>query len=150
MRARIPPPVLLALSALACFGIDRINTNSALKFTPNQATGYVFFAAGLIIMVWSVLIFKRTKTTVNPIHPERAKVLVTSGPFRISRNPMYLGMIFILFASLMAFGDYLGFAVFAVFLIYMDQVQIKAEEIAMRANFGNAFEAYSAKVRRWV
>jgi len=101
-------------------------------------------------MLWAIIAFKKARTTVNPLQPEKVSSLVVSGPFRISRNPMYLAMIFILFASFMKFGEMLGLAIFLIVLIYMDQVQIKAEENAMRQNFGQAFEDYCQSVRRWI
>ncbi len=150
MRPRIAPPLLLLLALFAIYGISRVNPVQSLKFTTNNLTAYIFVGAAFIIMLWAILAFKMARTTVDPIHPDRASTLVTTGPFRLSRNPMYLAMVFLLFAGLNKFGDFLGVPIFLIFLIYMDRVQIGAEEAAMRRKFGELYSQYCKSVRRWI
>lgn len=97
-----------------------------------------------------VVSFRRAKTTVNPLKPEAASALVSSGIYKISRNPMYVG--FALF--LVAWAVYLSspWALVGVigFVLYIDRFQIQPEERALAALFAAEFERYKNSVRRWV
>jgi len=104
-------------------------------------------AYAALASVWE---FKKAKTTVNPFTPEKASSLVTSGVYRISRNPMYLALL----CYLIALTIYLAspFAILGpiYFIWHMNQHQIAPEEAAMTELFGNDFEEYKFRVRRWI
>jgi protein-S-isoprenylcysteine O-methyltransferase Ste14 len=112
------------------------------------ATGLAFLAA--VIALAGVVAFRANKTTVNPLKPGAASAVVSSGVYRYSRNPMYLGLLL----ALAAWAIYLSNALAALFLpafvAYMNQFQIRPEERALLAKFGPAFSQYLAAVRRWV
>lgn len=105
---------------------------------------------GVAITVAGAAQFRRAKTTVNPLRLEAATALVTSGIYRFTRNPMYLGMA----ALLVAWAYYLSHALalfgVVVFIAYIHRFQIIPEERAMRALFPGAYEAYARQVRRWL
>ncbi len=94
--------------------------------------------------------FSRAKTTMNPIKPAAAAALVTSGPFRFTRNPMYLS----LFLYLLGWATYLSFVPALLFLpgfvLYMNHFQIKPEERVLSSLFGPEYAAYKERVRRWL
>lgn len=94
--------------------------------------------------------FYRVKTSINPLRPENAKHLVTSGVFRLSRNPMYVGLVF----WLLAFGCFISsFWILpgaVIFIIYITLFQILPEEKALKVNFGDEFEQYKKHVRMWL
>lgn len=94
--------------------------------------------------------FRRARTTVNPMKPDTASALVTGGIYRFTRNPMYLGDVLILLAIVVFFSHPLGLAGVVLFVAWMNLLQIPAEERALRARFGEAYDAYRARVRRWV
>lgn len=96
------------------------------------------------------LAFIKHKTTVNPLEPDKASALVDSGPFRLTRNPMYVGMAGLLAAHAIRRGGWLTPLPVAAFVAIIDRTQIPAEEVAMRANFGEAYDAYRARVPRWL
>jgi len=100
--------------------------------------------------LWSGYAFRKHQTTVNPLRPERATTLVTSGPYRFTRNPMYLSMVFVLWSALVYTGNALGFAVVLALVVYFDMVQIAAEEAALVNTFGSDFTDYMQKVRKWI
>lgn len=106
------------------------------------AVGAAFDVAGLVA-------FRRASTTINPLHPERASALVTGGVYRITRNPMYVGLAF----ALLAWAAYLGspWALLGpvAFVGYITHFQIVPEERILRARFAQ-FDAYAARVRRWL
>lgn len=106
--------------------------------------------AGLVTAILGVISFRRAKTTVNPLQPEAASALVNSGIYRLTRNPMYLGLLLVLMAWAVFLGNALALVVPAVFVSLMNRLQIIPEERALAAKFGPAFAAYQSKVRRWL
>lgn len=105
---------------------------------------------GAFIGLAGVYSFKRHKTTVNPIMLEKTTSLVTSGIYRYTRNPMYLGLLL----WLLAFAVYLSSLVALIgpvlFVLYMNEFQIKPEESVLSAKFGQEFTRYTQEVRRWL
>jgi protein-S-isoprenylcysteine O-methyltransferase Ste14 len=107
-------------------------------------------AVGLIVVLLAVVPFRHSRTTLDPRYPERASTLVTDGIYAVSRNPMYVAMLF----GLVAWGLYLdnaaGLAVAPpCFVLYLNRRQIEPEERALAAAFGEDYERYRRRVRRW-
>lgn len=143
------PPVIIVLFFAGVMAL--IAHYSVIDFTVFVA----YLAASLVIIgcascVAGVVSFKLAKTTVNPNKPEQASKLVTSGIYRISRNPMYLGFAFILagwgvwLSSVWAMLGVIGF------IGYLTLFQIMPEERALTKLFGDEFTIYKARVRRWL
>ena len=105
---------------------------------------------GLIIFISAVRSFREQKTTVNPLKPKQASSLVTSGIFRFSRNPMYLGMLIILLSISFKFNLLGGIIISLLFFIFITKFQICPEEEAMNELFGDKFTQYSNTTRRWI
>jgi len=110
----------------------------------------VIAAVGLAIALLGVASFRRASTTVNPIKPDSASSLVSSGVYRVTRNPMYLGLLFLLVAWGVFLSSAAALLVATAFVPAMNRFQIAPEERALRAKFGAEFEAYRARVRRWI
>jgi len=149
----VPPPIVLLFTLIIMFVISRFDQVRVLRadnFLINNmvATGLVIIGAAIVIM--GIQEFKRTKTTVNPLRPETASNLVTSGIFRITRNPMYLGMLLIAFSSVAYYGSAWCLIAVAAFRGYINRFQIKPEERAMEKLFGQRFATYKSKTRRWL
>lgn len=118
-----------------------------------RARGWVvktLLAAGALTSAAGVIQFAIRSTSVNPHKPERASSLITTGVYRLSRNPMYLGMLIILLAAVLKFGHPLGLIVLPFYIWYMSRFQIIPEEQAMLDKFGDEFISYCSKVRRWI
>jgi protein-S-isoprenylcysteine O-methyltransferase Ste14 len=94
--------------------------------------------------------FRRSGTTVEPLHPDRASVLVTSGANSMSRNPMYVGMAGLLVANAIWRGSWVALAPVAGFVVLIDRLQIVAEESALLEKFGAEYEVYRAGSPRWL
>jgi protein-S-isoprenylcysteine O-methyltransferase Ste14 len=94
--------------------------------------------------------FRRVGTTLVPVHPEQASVLVTTGANALSRNPMYVGLTGLLVANAVRLGAKRALLPVAVFTIAIDRLQIAAEESALITKFGPEYEAYRAAVPRWL
>ena len=105
---------------------------------------------GFIILITAVKSFKKHQTTINPLNPDQASTLVNSGIFSFTRNPMYLGMLFILLSISFNFNILGGIIICFLFKIYITIFQIMPEEEAMEKIFGKDFVEYKNKVRRWI
>jgi protein-S-isoprenylcysteine O-methyltransferase Ste14 len=147
---RIPPLAVVLLTAVLMWLSSRAVPALAFRLPVQNFIAIALALAGAVITILGVMSFARTGTTVNPLTPEASSSLVTSGVYRISRNPMYLGFLFLL----LAWGIYLsnGLALLLVpsFVVYMNRFQIAPEESALRSRFGPEFAAYSDQVRRWI
>lgn len=112
--------------------------------------GITFGAVGVGLALAGVATFRRHGTTVDPLHPEAAGQVVRSGPFRRTRNPMYLGMALLLLGWALGLAHPLAFLGVPVLMAYLTRFQIQPEERALRAKFGAPYEAYLLEVRRWL
>jgi protein-S-isoprenylcysteine O-methyltransferase Ste14 len=105
---------------------------------------------GIFVFAAAVSSFKKQKTTVNPISIENASSLVISGIFKYSRNPMYLGMSFVLFGLAFKFNVIGGLLFTGIFMLFITIFQIKPEEVAMEKLFDQEWKDYTKNVRRWL
>ncbi|MFN3960548.1 MAG: methyltransferase family protein [Parvularculaceae bacterium] len=149
-RPLIPPPVL----ALACGGlmwlVARQAPLPAVDFPGRLGLAAALAGAGLLIDLVSVAAFIRARTTVNPLAPEKANALVVEGLYRVSRNPMYLGMLLILLGWGLWLGQPLALIVVAGLVLLIERMQIVPEERALEEKFGDDYRAYRKRVRRWI
>ena len=106
--------------------------------------------AALLLMCLAVWEMARARTTVNPMRPQRSRRLVSSGIFSYSRNPIYLGDALLIVAAGLYWATWLFLPVLAVFVYYITRFQILPEERALKEKFGDAFEQYCSRTRRWV
>jgi protein-S-isoprenylcysteine O-methyltransferase Ste14 len=150
LELRIPP---LALAAAFACAIALASAYAPLLRLPIRAHRFAAVSlaiSGLAIAVAGVLQFRRARTTVNPTSPERTSVVVTTGLYRWSRNPMYLGMALILLGAAAWTSTLAGYLLVAGFCAYLTQFQIVPEERSLVASFGTEYGRYMARVRRWV
>jgi protein-S-isoprenylcysteine O-methyltransferase Ste14 len=110
----------------------------------------LFFFLGGIVAVPAITAFRSAGTTVDPRYPDKATRLVARGVYRYSRNPMYLGLLFLLIAWAFFLSNLLGFVCLPVFVLGMNHLQIRPEEAAMEGQFGDEYRAYRESVRRWI
>ena len=102
------------------------------------------------MLTLAVSAFVRAKTTVNPLDPGSAEKLVTTGLFRFSRNPMYLGMLLALTGWVIWLGAWSAMLAPALFIWIMTAFQIKPEERSLQLKFGDQFTLYRTRTRRWI
>ena len=150
MDLLIPPPVLLAVFAAAMWAIDRALPGARAAWSLLGPVAVALLAIGLLLMAAAVAALAAAKTTVNPLKPARASKLVTGGVFRLSRNPIYLGDLLVLAAFAVWLGQPVDLALLVPFVAYLDRYQIRPEEQALRARFGDDYAAYCSRVRRWL
>lgn len=111
---------------------------------------WMAFLSGMLLIAASVTLFVRAGTTIEPFRPERSKHLVTDGVHRLSRNPMYLGMLLWLLAWSLWLGNLLTLLGLVFFVGYLNRFQIKPEERILADLFGRDYQEYSQRVRRWL
>ena len=144
---RVPPPVVALAAGLA----QRALTGATPR--PSAARGAVtaiVAAASISIAGMAAGRFRRSGTTVDPFHPDRSSVLVTTGPNAISRNPMYVGMAGLLLAHAVWRRSWVALLPLGGFVLLVDRLQVAAEEPALLERFGAEYDSYRASTPRWV
>jgi protein-S-isoprenylcysteine O-methyltransferase Ste14 len=148
LKLKIPPAVVGAVTAMGMWLISY--TLPAFAYAPLRVATVGLGLIGVGIIGWAMLSFLEVNTTVNPMKPSSASFLVTSGIYRHTRNPMYLGMLFILVGWALYLANILTFLILPAFVLYMNQFQIKPEERALTARFGREYLEYMSQVHRWI
>lgn len=148
MNNKIPPPIVTLICALIIYFSSLFFPS--YTFPLFNALSILILGSGLLLIFFAVKSFKKAQTTINPLQPDLASLLVTEGVFKYSRNPMYLGMLFILIFISLRFNLIGGSLVALGFVIYITKYQIVPEEIAMVKLFNDKFIAYKSRVRRWL
>ncbi|WP_311352978.1 isoprenylcysteine carboxylmethyltransferase family protein [Aggregatibacter segnis] len=141
----VPPPLIFVFCALLMKFLPPV-----LQFPSSLWLVIVFGGMGCAIGAASVLQFLLAKTTLNPFQLETASQLVTGGVYRLSRNPMYLSLVFILLAWMLYLGSFSALLGVVLFIWYITKFQIKPEEEGLKHLFGDAFIAYCQRTRRWL
>ena len=146
---KVPPPigalvyVLIGLAISWSVGWPKL---LGPKFAP---LGIALVAVAWIPPVWAIVLFRREGTEVNPTSSTNRKLL-TDGPYRFTRNPMYLGLVIVTLGIAVWVGAWPMFiAPIAVFAT-VNWVHIPFEEDKMRRQFGATYDDYVSRVRRWV
>ncbi|WP_323976077.1 methyltransferase family protein [Aeromonas hydrophila] len=147
LECRVPPLLLFGLivAAMLVWG-GAAESGSGAGW---RLAALLLAVLGTVFGLGGVLRFRRQGTTVTPLHPEQASALVTGGLYRLSRNPMYLGLL----CWTMALACYLGglWVWLGPLLLWgwLSRWQIVPEERALQARFGDAYADYCRWVRRW-
>lgn len=136
--------ILLVLSVLLNF----IVPVPAFLSPPSTYSGFLIIGSGLVLVLWSRSLFLRNSTTLQP--SEEPTSLVTSGPFRISRNPIYLGMAAILLGVTVLQGTLVTLVFPVLFVVLIGLFIIPGEERNLEKVFGESYREYKKRVRRWI
>jgi protein-S-isoprenylcysteine O-methyltransferase Ste14 len=132
------------------WGLARLAPSLHSPFPGHIALAFVIGALGLLANIAGFLQFRRARTTVNPMKLEAVSALVTSGIFRWTRNPMYLGFALVLVAWAAYLANPLSLLGVAFLIAYLNRFQIAPEERVLERRFGEQFLAYRESVRRWL
>jgi protein-S-isoprenylcysteine O-methyltransferase Ste14 len=142
----VPPPLLALGAGLAQHALARRRKPSATSAVAAGLLGATSF--GLAALAASG--FRRRGTTLHPEEPEKASVLVTDGPNRFTRNPMYVGLTGVLLAHAVLRRSAPALVPVVALVGALDRVQIRAEEAALRSRFGSEYDDYCSRVPRWL
>ena len=150
LELKVPPVSLVLAAALAMWLAPSAGPDFILPPMARATIAPVLVAGGAFLSLAGVASFLRAKTTVNPTKPGSVSSLVTTGVYRFTRNPMYLGLLLMLLGWAAFLSNALAFVVVPLFVLYMNRFQIVPEERALSALFGAEFDAYATRVRRWL
>ena len=105
---------------------------------------------GIVIIGLSIVTFSLVKTTVTPLYPDKASSLVTMGIYQYSRNPMYFGLLLILFSIGFYLQNPVSMFVLLLYVWFIGKYQIIPEEEALHKLFGRDYKNYQEGVKRWI
>jgi protein-S-isoprenylcysteine O-methyltransferase Ste14 len=145
---QIFPPTYLLASIIAMLLLHFLLPVARIIAAPWNLSGIVILIAGVAVNIMADNLFHKVGTTVRPF--EESTTLVTAGLYRFSRNPMYLGFVFILIGAAIVCGSLTPFLVTILFAVLMDREFIAHEEKILARKFGSAWQEYEAKTRRWL
>lgn len=137
-------------AAVMMFGIHMWVPVARLTLEHRKPIAMLWIICGAALAIAGIVQFAKAKTTIHPLEPQKANVLVVHGIYRHTRNPMYLGLVLVLIGWGIALSNAAGFVVIPLFMWYMTVFQIKPEEAALQEKFGESFSNYCQHVRRWV
>ena len=148
MKTKIPPPII-ALVMIAIIYLSSLIIEP-ITFGYQTLISILVVVIGLACAIPSFRLFAKHKTTISPFTPSETTALVTDGMNRYSRNPMYLGMVFILISISIKFNLLGGLLITSMFALFITKFQIIPEEAAMHKLFPKEFASYKENTRRWI
>jgi len=147
---RVPVPWVFILTYLAGVGIEAVFHPGGFfrdyKFL--SPVGFVVFTFGVALAAWGWIIFRVARTTRVP--GEASTTLVTSGPYRLMRNPMYVGLSVAYVGEAAILHQIVPVVLLTLTIAYLNRVVIPLEEARLHAVFGAEYEQYQNDVRRWL
>ncbi len=150
LELKIPPPVVALLVAVAMWGASRRSVDPLPTELVRVSLAIAFAVVGAAFDLSGLVAFRRAKTTVNPMRPRSTSSLVASGVYRLTRNPMYVGLALVLCGWAVYLWSWWALPGPFAFAAYVDRFQIVPEERALSASFGANYLAYKNRVRRWL
>lgn len=150
LENRLPPPLVMLAFALALWLAARALPPPIIPYPVRFTMTALLSVAAAAFLLPALKAFARAGTTVNPIAIDTASALVTTGSYRISRNPMYVGLTLLLAAWAVGLGSAWLLAGPLLYALFITRFQIVPEERVMQARFGDAYTAYRQQVRRWL
>ncbi len=150
LRLRIPPLAVALLAGGLGWVAARLVPGLNVACFGRKELAAAFGLLGVTCAGLGVASFRRARTTVNPMTPGATSALVVAGIYRVTRNPMYLGFLFLLLAEFVWLANPVAFLAAPAFVLYLNRYQIGPEESALQSRFAAEFESYTHRVRRWI
>ena len=148
-NAVIRPPIAWALAFLAGVAINWLYPLRWIRATwPNVWIGVIVFAAGFALAIWAIVTFRRAGTRVETTEPTMA--IVTHGPYRFTRNPIYVGMFLGQTGLAIGFDNLWILAMLIPFYLVLRYGVVAREEAYLENKFGDVYSDYKSRVRRWL
>jgi protein-S-isoprenylcysteine O-methyltransferase Ste14 len=150
LELKVPPPAVALCLGFLMWLLPAWGGLLDWNYSTRLTLAVLLVLLGQGISVSGMVAFRRAKTTINPVKADAATSLVSSGIYRITRNPMYVG----LFITLLAWAAFLGkpaaLLVLPLYVAYIHRFQILPEERILTQLFGAEYTAYQQRVRRWL
>ena len=145
---KIPPPLLVLILVISnYFSSKKID----LIILPTQnLISFIILLIGILILITPIFKFIKSKTTIDPIKFKKVNRLITSGIYKYSRNPMYLGLLMIVMSTSIFYLNIFSITTPMLFYFWINRFQIKREEIFLTKKFGQKYITYKSKTRKWI
>ena len=150
LELKIPPPLVALLVGVAMWASAHLLPPVGITSQLHFVMAGVCAAFGVMVALLGVWAFRRAKTTVNPVTPEKASSVVTTGIFSFTRNPMYVGLTAVLVGWAVWLSVPWVFLGPVAFVLFITRFQIIPEERVMSSKFGRDYDEYRKRVRRWL
>jgi protein-S-isoprenylcysteine O-methyltransferase Ste14 len=145
---RLIPPIWLLFSLIAIYAIDRFLPAITPYERPWTQLGYAIMAFGFLVVLYCATQFRKNKTTIHPGHTP--SILLTTGIYRLSRNPIYLAMAIILLGATLSTANLVTLPIPLIFVGIITELFIKPEERILAQEFGEPYAQYQHQTRRWI
>jgi len=145
---KIHPPVFVSIHMLAAFFLDKLFPLPFIFPKILEWVGYGLVISGLGLAISAASRFIQAHTTLDP-HGKVSNI-VTGGPYRFSRNPIYLGFVCFLIGFPFIFRNYWGSILSPVLVGLINTLVIQQEEAYLEKKFGDTYTSYRSRVRRWL
>jgi len=150
LELKIPPPAVAALMAGAMWGISMITPSIEAPAFIRVVAAVIVALVGGVFSIAGIVSFRLARTTINPMKPETTSSLVSLGIYGVTRNPMYVGLVFVLVAWAVFLSSAWTLLGPLAFVLYINRFQIAPEERVLAAMFGTEYSVYKSTVRRWL
>ncbi len=144
----VPPPIVYALGFGLGYALDRLRPAHVGMRGGRLLLGWILAGAGVALAASAIALFRRASTSPVPNQPTTA--LVAQGPYRFTRNPMYVGLAALYAGVALLANSWWPLVVLPVVLMVIRWRVIAREEAYLERKFGDAYRAYTTRVRRWL
>lgn len=150
LETRIPPPMIALAFATLIWWLADYLPNIQIEYVLKMSIVGLLLVIGMLFDLAGLLIFRQARTTVNPMKLDKSSTLVNKGVYKITRNPMYVGLVFVLSAWCIYLNCPAAMVAVAGFIFYINVFQILPEERMLAVIFGEEYVEYQSRVRRWL
>ncbi len=151
MKIKIPPPLVALIIMFPMWWLGPFFQWAHFEIAYTEWVALLIAGSAISISMAGFIAFRNNQTTVNPLAPETASTLVVESVYGFTRNPMYLGLLLLILSwGLFLSNWFIMVLPPVIFVIYMNFFQIRYEEEALEILFGEGYENYKRKVRRWL
>ena len=145
---RPPPPVYFLIALLSMAGLHYLAPGYRWIAGPWRYLGFIPPAVGFAVVLYAAVLFRKYRTAIKPF--KESSTLVTAGPYRFTRNPMYLSLLIALAGAAVVLGTATCLLALPLFAWLITTRFIRVEEAMLTERFGEPYLAYQKRVRRWV
>jgi protein-S-isoprenylcysteine O-methyltransferase Ste14 len=150
MEKKIVPPVQVIIVIVLMYFLTYLFPNFSYSLPGKYAISSLLISISICVGLLAIYTFRAHKTTINPTTPEATLIIVNTGIYALSRNPMYLAMVFLLISVSFLCENLLSFIPIPLFIWFITRFQIKPEEEALTISFESEYTQYCKDVRRWI
>lgn len=142
------PPIYHVIAIFIMVALNLVFPLKEIISSPHKYLGFTFVLIGTGMSLGGAFMFGKAKTPIRPF--KKSTQLLTTGLYRYTRNPIYLGMILVLFGVFILLGSITPFLVIPSFVWLIQRKFVAVEEKHLEETFGQQYRAYKQTVRRWI